>query len=175
MDAVYHSYTLEHIERSTVPKCFAEILRVLKPDGIHRIVGPDLELIIRDYLADLDAEGAEHDRTIAPIIEQAVRREAHGTSLQSPIRRRVENIVFGDARQRSETHQWLWDRLNLRQASERTGFVEVQHLDAHTSTISNWNKIGLDLNLDGSIYKPGSLFMEAKKPVNLRDFPGVTQ
>ncbi len=164
VDAVYHSHTLEHIDRDVVPSFFAEVLRVLKPGGIHRVVVPDLELHVRDYLTNLDASGIDHDRAIALIIEQAVRREAYGTSRQAPLRRRLENIVFGDARRRGETHQWMWDRLNLRQALEKSDFVEIEQLDAYTSGIPNWNKIGLDLNPDGRVYKPGSLFMEARKP-----------
>ena len=144
-----------------MPGFFAEILRVLKPGGIHRVVVPDLEHYVREYLTDLEAGGGDHDEAIVPILEQAVRKEARGTSLQGPMRRRLENIVFGDARRRGETHQWMWDRLNLRQALEQAGFVHVEHLNAHASNIPSWNEIGLDLNSDGGVYKPGSLFMES--------------
>ena len=164
VDAVYHSHMLEHVDRDAVDGFFSEVQRVLKPGGIHRIVVPDLENHVREYLADLEAEGANHDQFVAPILEQAVRREAFGTSLQAPVRRRLENLLLGDARKRGETHQWMWDRLNLRQALEQAGFVDVRHLDAYTSDIPNWAEIGLDLNPDGSVYKPGSLFVEAKKP-----------
>jgi predicted SAM-dependent methyltransferase len=34
----------------------AEVLRVLKPGRIHRIVVPDLEPLVRAYLKDLEAE-----------------------------------------------------------------------------------------------------------------------
>jgi predicted SAM-dependent methyltransferase len=74
VDAVYHSHTLEHIDRDDVPGFMAEILRVLKPGGIHRIVVPDLEAPVRAYLKDLDAGNDDHDRTIERFLEQAVRR-----------------------------------------------------------------------------------------------------
>jgi SAM-dependent methyltransferase len=164
VEAVYHSHTLEHIDRSDVPGFLAEILRVLKPGGIHRIVVPDLERAVRGYLRDLDAGGREHDRTLAPIFEQMVRREPHGTSLQPPLRRRAENLLLGDARRRGETHQWMYDHLNLRQALEKSGHVDVRRVDADTSAIPGWDRIALDRNADGSLYKPGSLFMEARKP-----------
>ena len=54
VDAVYHSHVLEHIDREAVPGFLAEILRVLKPGGIHRIVVPDLESQARAYLQTLD-------------------------------------------------------------------------------------------------------------------------
>jgi SAM-dependent methyltransferase len=43
IDAVYHSHTLEHLDRATAKRFLSEVLRVLKPGGIHRIVVPDLE------------------------------------------------------------------------------------------------------------------------------------
>lgn len=164
VDAVYHSHMLEHIELADVPLFFAEVLRVLKPGGIHRVVVPDLELHTREYIAHLEAGAANHDEAIYPILGQAVRREAHGTSLQSPLRRRVENLVLGDARRRGETHQWMYDELNLRQALECNGFTDVRRVDECTSSIHGWTATGLDTNPDGSTYRPGSLFMEARKP-----------
>jgi len=163
VDAVYHSHILEHIDRTEVPAFLAEVRRVLKPGGIHRIVVPDLEHHVRAYIVDLETDSPIHDDAIARILEQSVRREAYGTSLQSPMRRRLENVLFGDARKRGETHQWMWDRLNLRQALERAELVNVTVLDAYTSNIPNWSGIGLDLTPNGNVYKPDSLFMEGMK------------
>lgn len=163
VDAVYHSHVLEHIDRSDVPAFFAEILRVLKPGGVHRIVVPDLEPLARRYVLDLDANAHEHDKTLYPIFEQCVRREANGTSRQPNWRRRVENLVLGDARRRGETHQWMYDHLNLSQALSQAGFCDPRRVDAHESAIPRWSAIGLDLNPDGTPYKPGSLYMEARR------------
>ncbi len=164
VDAVYHSHTLEHIDRDVVPVFQAEVLRVLRPGGVQRIVVPDLELVARAYLDSLEAGRDDHDDAVYRIIGQCVRREADGTSRQAPMRRRVENLLLGDARKRGETHQWMWDRRNLRAALEAAGFVGVNQKDAYSSDIPNWDEIGLDVNPDGSVYKPGSLFMEARKP-----------
>ena len=53
-EAVYSSHTLEHLPRNEVPKILSEFRRVLKPGGILRIVVPDLELMARTYLRELD-------------------------------------------------------------------------------------------------------------------------
>jgi predicted SAM-dependent methyltransferase len=164
VDAVYHSHTLEHIDRDAVPSFMAEVLRVLKIGGIHRIVVPDLEQLARAYLEDLEAKRDNHDITIEPFLEQAVRRAASGTSQQPPLRRWIENLLLGDARRRGETHQWMYDSLNLTQVLEANGFTDVRRVDEKTSAISGWNQIGLDVFDDGSPYKPGSLWMEATKP-----------
>ena len=168
VDAVYHSHTLEHIDRAEVHGLMSEVLRVLKPGGIHRIVVPDLERLVRAYLEDLEAGSDSHDDTIERFLEQAVRRHAHGTSQQSPLRQRIENVLLGDARRRGETHQWMYDSLNLAQLLEANGFTDIRRVDENISAIPGWREIGLDVLDDGSPYKPGSLWMEAAKPGRTR-------
>jgi SAM-dependent methyltransferase len=164
VDAVYHSHVLEHIDGKDVSAFFAEVHRVLRPGGVHRVVVPDLEAHVQMYLASLDEVRTDHDEAIYGLIGQSVRREAGGTSQQRPLRRRIENLVLGDARKRGETHQWAWDHLNLRQALERAGFRDFRTLSATDSQIPDWAMIGLDVNCDGTPYKSDSLWAEAIKP-----------
>jgi len=169
VDAVYHSHLLEHLDQSIAKAFLSEVRRVLKPDGIHRIVVPDLEELCANYLSHIRAceedpkEAVNHDGYIGAMIEQSVRREAHGTSQQRPLRRYVENLLLGDARKRGETHQWMYDRINLGELLVRVGYRNPQVLDHATSQIPNWNEYGLDVDEHGSQYKPGSLYMEARK------------
>jgi SAM-dependent methyltransferase len=169
VDAVYHSHTLEHLDRDIVPGVFAEIRRVLKTGGIQRIVVPDLEMLGRAYVAHLDACAAgasdirEHDVRVASILEQCVRKEPWGTSQQAPFRRYVENLLLGDARQRGHTHQWMWDRFNLQAALEAAGFGNVSVESHRTSGIPQWQSYGLDTDDKGDEYKAGSLYVEARK------------
>lgn len=169
VDAVYHSHLLEHLDRSVVPVFFAEVKRVLRPGGVHRIVVPDLERDARSYLASLESaasvtspeSAARHEAVVSRLIEQMVRREAHGTSMRSPARRWIENRILGDARRRGETHQWMWDRVSLPAELADAGFREVQIMTNTKSRIPGWTEIRLDEAPDGSEYKPGSLYVEA--------------
>lgn len=167
VDAVYHSHVLEHIDRDAVPVFFSEIVRVLRPGGVHRVVVPDLERYARDYLHSLergldDAQArARHDASVSQMILQMVRREASGTSHQAPLQRRLENLLLGDARKRGETHMWMWDMVNLPEALTLAGFRDVRILDWQTSRIPDWNQLDLDKGPDGGEYKPESLYVEA--------------
>jgi SAM-dependent methyltransferase len=167
VDAVYHSHVFEHIDRDAIPGFLAEVRRVLRPGGVHRIVVPDLEQNIRDYLASMEsidrgqADPATHDQYVAAFVEQMVRRAAAGSAAQRPLRRRVENALLGDARKRGETHQWMWDRLNLAAVLTEAGFEKPTIVDYRTSAIPDWQGTGLDQEPDGSEYRPGSLYVEA--------------
>ncbi len=169
VDAVYHSHVLEHFDRDAAKKFLLEVRRVLKPGGIQRIVVPDLEEICRTYLAHIPVcekdprEAARHDSYIASLIEQSVRKAAHGTSRQKPFRRRIENLLLGDARKRGETHQWLYDRISLSALLIDLGYREPRVQRFNMSLIPGWNERGLDLDDQGREYKPASLYIEAIK------------
>ncbi len=171
VDAVYHSHVLEHIDRDGADGFMSEIRRVLRPGGVQRIVVPDLELLVKRYVASLErvdqgGPAASHDETVASILEQSVRREALGTAGQSAPRRFVENLVLGGARRRGETHQWMYDRVNLESLLEGNGFVDVVQRSFDSSGIEGWESLGrgLDVNPDGTEYKDHSLYVEATRP-----------
>ena len=169
IDGVYHSHVLEHFDRHIAETFLLEVKRVLKPNGIHRIVVPDLEGLCKDYLAHIAAcekdpgEGANHEDFIRAIIEQSVRREAYGTSQQPPFRRYLENLILGDARKRGETHQWMYDRISLGKLLIDLGYRNPQVHAYNTSQIPNWAKYKLDVDELGNQYKSKSLYIEAQK------------
>lgn len=169
VDVVYHSNLLEHFDRDVADTFLLEVKRVLKPGGIHRIVVPDFEKTCRDYIqhimsCDIKPEEAEnHDFYIAKLIEQSVRRKASSTSQQNSLRRIFENLILGDARRRGETHQWMYDRINLKRKLIKIGYEKVYVQDYRTSLIPKWSEFGLDVDDKGNQYQPGCLFVEALK------------
>ncbi len=169
VDVVYHSHMLEHLDRCGAEKFLFEVKRVLKPGGIHRIVVPDLEKSCMAYISHISAcetnpdNSDNHDSYIAALLEQSVRREAFGTSRQNPFRRFTENLILGDARRRGETHQWMYDRINLKVKLTNIGYKEIHIQNYNTSLIQNWTEYGLDVDEKGNQYKPESLYVEALK------------
>ena len=141
--------------------------RVLCLGGVVRIVVPNFERSVRNYLDHLalceqDTNMIDdHDDYIAALLEQSVQREAFGSSRQKPIRRLLENMLLGDARKRGQTHQWMYDRFNLKHLLESAGFSRVTLQTYNKSMIPNWELYGLDFDDSGMEYKPGSLYIEA--------------
>jgi SAM-dependent methyltransferase len=79
-DACYHSHVLEHQTPKDADKLLAECWRVLKPQGILRVVVPDLESIVRNYIQILDKleagfreEEANYDWIMLELYDQCVR------------------------------------------------------------------------------------------------------
>ena len=70
---------------------------------------------------------------------------------------------IGQFRLSGEIHQWMYDRFSLGKLLSQTGFNNVKVCKAHESSIPNFNNYLLDLEPDGSVRKPDSLFMEAIK------------
>jgi SAM-dependent methyltransferase len=169
VDVVYHSHMLEHLDKDDAEKFLIEVKRVLKPGGVHRIVVPDFEKACNAYLAHIalcdrnPIEAVNHDSYVAKLLEQSVRKEAFGTSQQNLFRRFIENLFLGDARRRGETHQWMYDRINLSAKLFNIGYKEVYVKDYNISIIPNWDEYVLDVDENGMQYKPGSMYVEALK------------
>lgn len=174
VDAVYHSHTLEHIDRdfddpkrdaalSFIKDCY----RVLKPGGILRVVVPDFERRCIAYIRNLEA--CEHDRSawstqdlyVGKLVGQAAMKLLPNTKHEHPLIQRTELFLLGDARARGQTHQWEYDRFNLQHLLNLAGFEKVKQVDFKTSSIDGWNEMGLDLDESGNEYKPDSLYFEA--------------
>jgi SAM-dependent methyltransferase len=67
-------------------------------------------------------------------------------------------------RESGEVHKWMYDRWSLGRLLRDCGFIEIKVCAAGESQIPNFSTYRLDLNVDGSVRKPDSLFMEARKP-----------
>ncbi len=73
-------------------------------------------------------------------------------------------LQAGRFRQRGEVHLWMYDRFSLGKVLQAAGFAAPEAKNAAESSLSGWSDYNLDTDPDGSVYKPGSLYMEARKP-----------
>lgn len=205
VDVVYSSHVLEHFPKSYAFHFLRECFRVLKKDGILRIVVPDLEQIVRNYIhfLDLSKSGdkvaeAKYDWTMIELFDQMVRNHSGGemleywkqnpmpeeefvisrvgsevrqvlgqirshSSVAAPVSEIRDAKKIGDFRVSGEAHLWMYDSFSLARLLGKTGFRDVKKVMANESRISNFNSYLLDIEADGSVRKPDSLFMECKK------------
>lgn len=104
-DAIYTSHFIEHISRDTIDFVLRECYRVLKPGGIIRIVVPDLENIVREYIRNLENnELAKAEFNTIELLDQCVRTRSGGQ--------------LASFRSRGDLSQELREYI-----SERTGYI----------------------------------------------------
>jgi ubiquinone/menaquinone biosynthesis C-methylase UbiE len=78
-DVVYTSHFIEHIPKLRVSDFLTECRRVLKPEGVIRIVVPDFENIAREYVKNLETDNLEYaEFNIIEMIDQCVRTKSGG-------------------------------------------------------------------------------------------------
>jgi len=100
-DLVYHSHLLEHFSKDEAPQFLRECFRVLKHEGILRVVVPDLEGIARFYLQALEraSQGFEgwdrnYDWMTIELYDQAVRERSGGNYVEFFKRKALTNWEF---------------------------------------------------------------------------------
>lgn len=67
-------------------------------------------------------------------------------------------------REPGEVHKWMYDRYSLSELLRNLGFTGIKTCAAGESAISDFKSYHLVVNAEGTVRKPGSLFMEAVKP-----------
>jgi predicted SAM-dependent methyltransferase len=78
----------------------------------------------------------------------------------------LDPLSIGKFRLSGEVHQWMYDRYSLGKLLKEAGFEKISFVKADESRIPEFNSYFLDINTDGSVRKPDSLFMEATKPLS---------
>lgn len=66
--------------------------------------------------------------------------------------------------QSGELHRWMYDAVSLSRLLETIGFTAIVRQNHNTSSYREILDYGLDSASDGTVRRPGSLFLEAVKP-----------
>jgi predicted SAM-dependent methyltransferase len=117
-DVVYHSHLLEHLQPIAAYSLMQECFRVLKPNGIIRVVVPDLESIVRDYLYALEQveegfQSAEenYDWMMLELYDQTTRLSRGGEMIRFLERSNLSNKDFIISRVGHEV-KLVWEQSN---------------------------------------------------------------
>lgn len=84
-DVVYNSHLLEHFPKSKGQEFINECYRVLRVNGVLRVVVPDLETIVREYMKNMElalkgdvAAAHDYDWILLELFDQMVRNKSGG-------------------------------------------------------------------------------------------------
>lgn len=91
VDFSYSSHVLEHFDKNAGLELLREQNRILRPGGTIRVVVPDLEVLARNYLAQLDwqrgptqhsQDVVNHEWSVLAIVDQCSRNERGGAMIE---------------------------------------------------------------------------------------------
>lgn len=122
-DVVYHSHLLEHLTKPDAYLFMQECFRVLKPGGVIRVVVPDLEQIVAEYLKCLSnakcgskEAKANYNWIMLEMYDQAVRNCSGGEMAKYWEKPFIENEGYVLERIGEELHNF---RKNLKTKRKR--------------------------------------------------------
>ena len=227
-EVIYHSHVLEHLNRSSAENLMLECNRVLKKNGVLRVVVPDLEKKARLYLDSLnqlldnpdDQECyKKYEWSVIDLLDQMVRTNSGGElkkflysankgtinylknlignynvdkmlkkkdqkdenenkylhkileklksiNIKKIIKKSVlknSDIDLINFQNSGEKHLQMYDSVSLFYLFKKNNFKNIKKVDAHKSSIPNWNSFSLDVLYDEEVYLPESIWFEGQK------------
>ena len=147
VDNIYTSHTLEHVCPQVLPFLLTEIYRILKPCGVIRVVVPDVQRVLRRYIAG-DKKWLE-------------RYYPYGKPMRMPYPKtslgHLMTVFYSLAKGNSRSgHNVVFDWETLVYYFKQAGF---QHICKKRFNVHSPQFAGLDFKR----YKDVSLYMEASK------------
>lgn len=110
VDFLYCSHVLEHLTVVEAKTALQNCYQYLKPDGIFRLVLPDLEIMAREYVSSTSSDAAHKFMSLAWLGEQ----------------QQLSTIkVLRQCMSRSR-HLWMWDFKSLSEILEQVGFQSIK-------------------------------------------------
>lgn len=136
--AVYASHVLEHLYFKEGQLLIQESFRVLSGGGILRVVVPDLQAIVREYVGE---------RPLGPLTsEMEALRPADRFNQRLLMRWPTPsspNVLYRiyDAWQDFHSHKWMYDADSLIALLSRCGFVNIERRDCYESRIAGIREV----------------------------------
>jgi len=126
---IYSSHTFEHFKYQESLEIATECFRVLQPGGVIRIAVPDLELIVRDYIADKDPL-ASHTLISRLMLGHSLRDIVHPGS----------------------NHSQMFDQRSLAHLLRNAGFENPAVRQFRESAIPEIDRLELEVRREESLY-----------------------
>lgn len=146
-DAVYCSHVLEHLALQEVECALANTFRILKPSGVFRLVVPDFEFAVKQYLNDVSSSAVSGFLKYTDL--GCVRRPR---GLRAVIENSLGNV----------SHLWMWDFKGLAEKLQQAGFSDIRRAAYNDSKLPQFRDVEQKERWDNA------LGIEVRKPDNPR-------
>lgn len=130
MNAIYSSHLLEHLHLENAKALLKECYRVLKPNGVLRIVVPDLKDIVLKYL--------EESNSSSIVIRECAANNLNKRLNSYPPGLPKKNLFYKiyTWTKNYHTHKWQYDSYSLQKYLVNTGFRLVEEKKIYQSKIN---------------------------------------
>ena len=114
---VYASHVLEHLHRGDTVRFLSHVRQLLKPEGVCRVVVPDVRAIVAWYLAHRDEPAAPGKGSSSDLLMDMMMLRPRDT--------RSGNRLIGVVRRVADLHEhkWMYDQEGLLAVFEEAGFA----------------------------------------------------
>lgn len=131
---IYASHLLEHLYRDDALRLLQECYRVLKPDGVLRMVVPDLKAMVMEYINDHSASSNSNVLQADHLNQRLLLRDTHPPS---------GNLIFQLYTFYNDfhSHKWMYDAESLKAYFENAGFSEVHEMKYLQSRIAKIEEV----------------------------------
>ncbi len=119
VDAVYCSHVLEHLSLNDLKRALKNTFRLLRSQGIFRLVLPDLRLSAEQYIAS-----HEPDASVKFMRETLLGLENRPKGISGLIRSSLGN----------SHHLWMWDYDSLAAELKAVGFTSIRRANLGDSS-----------------------------------------
>ncbi|MDE2466387.1 MAG: methyltransferase domain-containing protein [Alphaproteobacteria bacterium] len=149
--AVYASHVLEHLAYNDCLKALRNTLAILKPNGVFRLIVPDLEARARVYLSSREEN--------CDAANDFCRSTSFGVSDRPKGLIRQLRNVLGNA-----NHLWMWDERSMAAALRGAGFVGIRRCQLGDAEDRDFDVVESPQRFFDDDWKIVELALEARKP-----------
>jgi predicted SAM-dependent methyltransferase len=125
-DGIYCSHVLEHLSLEEFRVALKNTNKYLKPGGIFRLVLPDLEYSIKNYINDESPEAA---KIFLEETYLGVKKRNRG----------LRGLIFSMLS--NSDHLWMWDFKSIKAELEKHGFIKIKRAYYRDSLDLNFNNV----------------------------------
>jgi len=113
-DAVFSSHVLEHISLISCRLALKNTYKILKPDGVFRVIIPDLWPCVEKYIKEYKQEETSASINFINCTMMGTEKRLYGFK------------AFMKANYGSEAHLWMWDKYSFAEEIKKVGFKSVK-------------------------------------------------
>ena len=153
VDNIYCSHVLEHLDRKSIKLALDNTFKILKPNGVFRLIVPDLSWRVDEYVRLRDK--GQVDAADKLMRSCLLGQEKQKKGIEARVR-----AMFGNAE-----HLWMYDENAMRELLMQAGFVNIRRCDFGDSADAVFSTVE---NRDRFYENNGEreLAIEAHKPLD---------